>query len=452
MLSRSIFEKLRKKYDKICLYREIGTDLSPSEAYLRIRESYSFLFESAEKGKNPEFSFLGISKGHISLKNKSIYFLKDVLKKKIYVEEKLSSFMGGIVGFVSYEMINQFEKLENSENDFPDAMFLIIEDFIVFNHRTKKAYIVAVLNSYERYEEGIKRIEYLENKLKKEKTLNTSGKIKEFVSNFSRKDFENAVKKAKEYIYSGDIFQVVLSRRIETEMEGDAFCIYEKLKKINPSPYMFYLDFKDIIVLGSSPEVLIKLRGKKAILKPIAGTRPRGKTGEEDRLLEREMLSDEKEKAEHIMLVDLGRNDLGRVCETGSVRVEELMIVERYSHVQHIVSTVSGILKEGLDAFDLFKASFPAGTVTGAPKIRAMEIIRDLEKEKREVYAGGIGYFSYDGDMDFAIAIRTLFLKGKRLIAQAGAGIVADSVPEREYYETERKLGAVREAAQEAFK
>ena len=379
--------------------------------------------------------------------------MKKFVKKKTYFDRNVSRFIGGIVGFVSYDMVRQFETLpeQTLENSVPDALFLVTDDCVVFDHKSKKTYIIVTLDNHESYRSGRERITLLEERLKEKKTLKTSGNFKEFHSNISKEEFETMVRKAKEYIYAGDAFQVVLSRKIEAEIEIDPLVIYKNLRRINPSPYMYFLDFDNLFIVGSSPEVLVRLEGKKAWVRPIAGTRGRGKTLEEDKLLENEMLSDEKERAEHVMLVDLGRNDLGRVCEFGSVNVEESMIVEKYSHVQHLVSSVSGKLREELDAFDLFRATFPAGTVSGAPKIRAMEIIEELERERRGPYGGGVGYFSYNGNMDFAITIRTLVVNKNRMTAQGGAGIVADSDPEREYYETEKKLEALKVAIQEAL-
>lgn len=451
ILSRSQFERVREDYEKICICDEIELDILPFEAYLRIRKPYSFLLETAEFDKRSKFSFLGLSREHASLKGKSIESLKKLVNKKIYVDRRVSPFVGGIVGVVSYDMVRQFEKLpeKTPEEAIPDALFMVTDDCIVFDHESDKTYIIVTLDSHESYQEGQKRIKALKKELKKKKELNLSGKYNGFSSDTSKTEFEEMVRRAKKYIYAGDIFQVVLSRRLRTDIDCDPLAIYKTLRRINPSPYMYFLSFDDLFVIGSSPELLTRLKGKKAQVRPIAGTRERGKTEEEDKRLAEEMLADEKERAEHVMLLDLGRNDLGKVCQYGSVKVEEFMIVEKYSHVQHMVSSVSGKLKDGLDALDLFKATFPAGTVSGAPKVRAMEIIEELEKERRGLYAGGVGYISYNGNMDFAITIRTAVVNKSMLIAQAGAGIVADSVPEKEYYETEKKLGAIKEAVEE---
>jgi anthranilate synthase component 1 len=265
-------------------------------------------------------------------------------------------------------------------------------------------------------------------------------------SNFTKGGFEEAVLKAKEYIAQGDAIQVVLSQRFSRTFKGNAEDIYRVLRFLNPSPYMFYLDFGDFQVVGSSPEVLVRLEEGKVLTRPIAGTRRRGNTEEEDKALERELLADEKERAEHLMLVDLGRNDLGRVCKPGTVKVADFMRVERYSHVMHLVSDVEGEVMEGVSAFDVLKACFPAGTVSGAPKVRAMQIIEELEPERRGIYAGSVGYVSFDGNMDMAIAIRTAVCRGGEVFVQAGAGIVADSDPEKEWWETVNKAKALMKA------
>ncbi|MCH7549948.1 MAG: anthranilate synthase component I family protein, partial [Candidatus Krumholzibacteriota bacterium] len=287
-------------------------------------------------------------------------------------------------------------------------------------------------------------------------TGNSDGEVSlsEPQSNMTRPQFERIVGEAREHILAGDAFQIVLSQRFGARTTTDPFQIYRALRILNPSPYMFFIDFDGFELIGSSPEVLVRLDKRRATLAPIAGTRPRGATSTEDEQLAEELLADEKERAEHVMLVDLGRNDLGRVCETGTVSVESLMHIERYSHVMHIVSTLTGQLREGLDGFDLLRASFPAGTVSGAPKIRAMEIISDLESDCRGPYAGAVGYFAYNGDMDMCITIRTIVMVGDRYYVQAGAGIVADSDPSREYEETLSKARALMKAvtiAEEGF-
>ncbi len=313
---------------------------------------------------------------------------------------------------------------------------------VIFDNFTHKMTLVVFsINGSDETQSLQSLYEHVRRSLKRDKKAGfVAGDLK---SNTSKEEFTEMVNRAKEYICSGDIFQVVLSQRFNVDIECDDINLYRALRVVNPSPYMFFLDFVEYSLIGSSPEILVRLENNLVEVRPIAGTRKRGETIEEDLALEEELLADEKELAEHVMLVDLGRNDVGRVAETGTVKVPELKVVERYSHVMHIVSSVTGKLKDGLDAFDVFKATFPAGTVSGAPKIRAMEIIEELEKEKREFYAGGVGYFGYNGNMDFCITIRTMLKKGGRVFIQAGAGIVADSSPESEYIETINKAKAL---------
>ena len=304
------------------------------------------------------------------------------------------------------------------------------------------------------YQRGQQRIDQLIAQLRKPLGLTSSTVARpdeqSLQPNFSRDNFKAAVERCKEYIRAGDIFQVVISQRFSAQLQADPFDVYRALRTINPSPYMFFLRFGETLVVGASPEVLVRKEGERVDVRPIAGTLPRGATVEEDLQLEQQLLNDPKERAEHIMLVDLGRNDVGRVATAGSVDVSELMVVERYSHVMHIVSNVRGQLKPGLDSFDVFRATFPAGTLSGSPKIRAMEIIDELEPSRRGVYGGAVGYFSFNGNMDLAIAIRTLVIEGNRIHLQAGAGIVADSDPEMEYQETLNKARGVKRAIEMA--
>lgn len=350
-------------------------------------------------------------------------------------------FSGGAVGYIGYDTIRFFEKipdLKPRKLAIYDMYFIFPENLIIFDNFTHKMYILSLKPEfYGKESEPSKVLSILKSPLKEKKTKKFI--IGDLKSNLSKKQFENIVIKAKDYICNGDIIQVVLSQRFEAKVDVNSLDLYRALRVINPSPYMFFLDFSEYALIGSSPEILVRCENKYVEVRPIAGTRKRGATEEEDKKLEEELLSDSKEIAEHIMLVDLGRNDVGRIAKMGSVSVPEFMIVERYSHVMHIVSSVKGIIKDGLDAFDVFKATFPAGTVTGAPKIRAMEIIEELEPEKREFYAGGVGYFGYNGNMDFCITIRTMLKKKNKIYIQAGAGIVADSLPENEYYETINK-------------
>jgi len=350
-------------------------------------------------------------------------------------------FVGGAVGYVSYDAIRYWERLPRSAEDalrFPDMHFGFYDDVLVFDHEKDETIYV--------YREKDRSGELLE--LVEEADEDAGGSLS-FTSpraNLSREEYEGIVARAKEYIESGDIFQVVLSRRYDFNVEGDLSRFYLKLRKINPSPYMYFLKMGSRRIIGSSPETLVRVEGRLVETFPIAGTRPRGATEAEDEELARSLLADPKERAEHVMLVDLARNDIGRVARFGSVRVPEFMTVHRYSHVQHIVSRVVGELRSGCDCYDALRAVFPAGTVSGAPKVRAMEIIEECEPSRRGPYAGGVGYFSLNGNADFAITIRTLVADGGRCSIQVGAGIVADSVPEREWLETEHKAKALLKA------
>lgn len=376
----------------------------------------------------------------------------------------LPRFYGGAVGYLSYDMVRFFERLPETKPDTlgaPDSYFLFTDTVLIFDHaqRTLKIVVNAHLDGKEpeqAYAEAVSRIEETLERLGGQGaplpvlTLSGRGAVAfdpaKLSSNFDRASFEDAVRACLEYIRAGDIFQVVLSQRFHVPLKAAPIDLYRALRAVNPSPYMYCLEFPDLAVVGSSPEVMVQLENGIARLRPIAGTRPRGRTPEEDEALAKELLEDAKELAEHVMLVDLGRNDLGRVCEYGSVKVDEMMVVERYSHVMHIVSNVVGRLAPGRDLFDLLRATFPAGTVSGAPKVRAMEIIEELEPVRRGPYAGAIGYFGYSGNMDSCITIRTAVIKDGTAYIQAGAGIVADSDPAREYEETLNKARAMLKA------
>ena len=351
---------------------------------------------------------------------------------------------------MGYDMVKFFEPIKEVKKEglgLPDFFFMLTDTMLIFDSLRQKIKVLS--NAHiednspdEAYLEAEQKINDIIAKLRTPLILDDSlsgAKSKSVSSNFTKDDFLTAVEKSKEYVMAGDIVQVVLSQRFEREAAGDPFHIYRALRVINPSPYMYYLDIGDAKIVGSSPEILVRFEEGKIVLRPIAGTRKRGETESADRALEEELKSDPKEVAEHIMLVDLGRNDVGRVATIGSVKVTELMKVERYSHVMHLVSNVEGELRDGLDAFDVLAACFPAGTVSGAPKVRAMEIIEELEPTRRGPYAGAVGYFSYAGNMDTCITIRTLIIKDGKVYVQAGAGIVADSMPEREYLETVNK-------------
>jgi anthranilate synthase component 1 len=371
----------------------------------------------------------------------------------------LPRFAGGLVGYLGYDSVRYFEpSLELQPHpDLPDAIFMLADTVLAFDHAYGRLLLITNVplegGTRASQAEGEARLDALARRLATPlpslATPAPSGPDSLPRSNLSPAQFGAAVLKAKEYIAAGDIFQVVLSQRFSRQTTADPFTIYRALRRLNPSPYMFYFDFAGLLpgpplrLIGASPEMHVRLEGRRAAIRPIAGTRPRGDDPASDIALEKELLADPKERAEHIMLVDLARNDLGRVCEYGSVHTPELMSVERYSHVMHIVSHVEGRLRPELDGFDLLRATFPAGTVSGAPKIRAMQIIAELEGEPRGPYAGAVGYFSYDGSLDTCIAIRTLVMRGQEVSVQAGAGIVADSDPQREYQETVNKARAL---------
>jgi len=350
-------------------------------------------------------------------------------------------FAGGAVGFISYDAVRYWEKLPREAADdlgFPDVEMGIFDDGIVFDHKQRRAY-------YYYYSQN--RLSEIENAIR-QPLENASLTHSQPTVNIAKEHFEGTVEKAKKYVTQGDIFQVVLSKRFNFGFKGDLTEFYGALRAINPSPYMYFYKSGSRQIVGSSPEMLARTENRTVETFPIAGTRPSTQNAAENRRLAKELLADPKERAEHVMLVDLARNDVGKVAKFGSVRVPEFMQVHRYSHVQHIVSHVVGDLRDDCDSFDALKAVFPAGTVSGAPKVRAMEIIEELEPTRRGPYAGAVGYFSYNGNSDFAITIRTLFADKGQACIQAGAGIVADSVPEREWFETEHKAGALMKALQ----
>ncbi len=481
------FKSLCEKGNLIPVYREILADFdTPVSAFLKIGKSPSFLLESVVGGEKwARYSFLGTNPSKVikgrgkkieirEIGRKPVVFEADdpvdVLKKEIALYKPvgvpgLPRFSGGLVGYMGYDMVRFFERVPDSKKsgiNLPDMFFMLADTMLIFDSLKQKIKIVSNVHidgksPANAYKEAVEKIEGIVEKLKSSKLKVKSSKGKKqktsskYTSSFKTKEaFEEAVLKSKEYIAAGDIFQVVLSQRFERKSDVDPFDVYRALRVINPSPYMYYIDTGDTEIVGSSPEILVRLEDKKIVLRPIAGTRKRGETETEDKALEEELKKDPKEIAEHIMLVDLGRNDVGRVAEKGSVDVTELMAVERYSHVMHMVSNVEGNLVNGLDAFDVLRACFPAGTVTGAPKVRAMEIIDELEPIKRGPYAGAVGYFSYSGNMDTCITIRTLIIKDGKVYVQAGAGIVADSVPEREYTETVNKAMGMMKAVEMA--
>ncbi|MFA5771513.1 MAG: anthranilate synthase component I [Thermoplasmata archaeon] len=454
------------------IIKELKWRIEPSALYDEIRKQYkhTFLLESA--GGPQRFilhSMIGFEpQATITLKNRimtvrgsletigkkgkvdevtnrqvanPLVFLSKILKN-VRINNHTHKYIGGLVGYVSYDYIKYIEKIPSTTTDdldFPDLEFGLFFDGILYEHAKGKVLY---------FSHGTDRSRDIEKLVKKSKKKDDKRKVEKLrIGNFSynvtKKTFENNVKKAKEYIYDGDIFQVVLSKRKTAGYTGDLFHVYEKLRRINPSPYMYYVDFGKHKIIGSSPEMLGRVHKNRVETFPIAGTGHIGKTKAETKRYEKDLLNDEKERAEHNMLVDLARNDIGKIAEFGTVSVPEYMTVERYSHVQHIVSKVTGRLKKKCDALDVFGAIFPAGTVSGAPKIRAMEIIDELEPTNRGPYAGAVGYFSLNGNMDSAITIRTIIADEKRINLQAGAGIVADSRPEKEWEETEHKLAVL---------
>jgi anthranilate synthase component I len=472
------FASLAARGNLIPVYREIMADLdTPVSAFRKIDDGrYSFLLESIEGGEKwARYTFLGSSPAEVVRSRGNtvelltqdgmvrrmetsdpLAFVRDYLKRfEPVVITGIPRFFGGAVGYLGYDMVRHFEDLPTARPAVIgayDSYFVITDTIVIFDNVRQKIKVVSNAHLDEgktpeaAYGEATAKIDAIIGKLKAPLPVQEgvpAAKKVEFASNMTRAEFEAAVVRAKEYVKAGDIIQVVLSQRFSGELTVDPLDIYRVLRTLNPSPYMFFLRLGDTLVVGASPEVMVRKEGRRAELRPIAGTRPRGASAEEDEQLERELLEDPKERAEHVMLVDLGRNDLGRVCRTGTVRVSELMVVERYSHVMHIVSNVQGELAEGRDAFDVVRATFPAGTLSGAPKVRAMEIIDELEPLRREIYGGAVGYFSFSGNMDMAIAIRTLVVKDGMVHLQAGAGIVADSDPAAEYQETVNKAMAV---------
>lgn len=460
-----------------------GDFVTPVMVYLKMRQPghHSFLLESVIKGEHlGRYSFIGFSPFHLlkdtgtgimetgpgekNSSEKTSFFerLSDLLSRYTPIHrEGLPRFTCGAVGFIGYEMTREYEAFPPPKSDpigTDNALMAFYKDLIAFDHLNNEVILIAnvfVDNTHDLaalYEDARSRLKSMHDKIQTASELKTSFTAvqESLAANFKKEAFTRAVTRAKEYIYSGDIFQTVLSRRFHMDFSGDAFHIYRSLRNINPSPYLFYLDCGGYQIIGSSPEPLIRCQDHELEIIPIAGTRPRGQNRVDDEANSRDLLKDPKELAEHVMLVDLARNDMGRIAEYGSIRVEDFQTIERYSHVMHIISRVRGRLRHGFHAIDAFKAAFPAGTVSGAPKVRAMEIIHELEPEKRGIYSGAVGYFDYTGNSDTCIAIRTLIAKNNRLYIQAGAGIVADSIPEKEYEETGHKAEAMLKAIEKA--
>jgi anthranilate synthase component 1 len=473
------FKAKARQGNLIPVYREIMADLeTPVAAFLKLdKGDFSFLLESVEGGEKwGRYCFLGAepsivfqSKGQrVEIRRDGrtevqegvdpLDALKHLMGEFHPVEDEgLPRFFGGAVGYLSYDMVRFFERLPDQTIDdlnVPDSMFMLTDTLVIFDHKLQKIKVVsnAVVDGppEKAYQQAIAKIEQLITRLRQPLPPRPArplpGGPLALTSTFAREDYERVVERAKDYIRAGDIIQVVPSQRLEAAIDVDPFDIYRTLRTVNPSPYMFYLKFGDLRLVGSSPEVNVRLEGLLIELRPLAGTRRRGQDAIEDQAITAELMQDPKERAEHIMLVDLGRNDVGRVAKIGSVKVTELLQVEKYSHVMHLVSHVVGDLAPGKDCYDVMRATFPQGTVSGAPKIRAMEIIEELEPTKRGPYAGAVGYFSYSGNMDTCIALRTMTVKGHTAFVQAGGGVVADSVPALEYEETLNKAKALMRA------
>ena len=467
---------------KIPVSREILADMeTPLSVYRKLANcSYSYLFESVEGGEKwARYSLIGLhAKRIIKVIKNEIEILEEgniieniitedplayieKLQKSFSLEEdsNLPKFNGGLVGYFSYDCVRYIErKLIDSEPPdtlgTPDALFMLSEEVAVFDNLKNKLHLIVLVDSKDQIDAAERRLNELEEKLKDplpfqdfkkpEKSISES----DFMSGFGEDDFKQSVQKAKKYIEEGDIMQVVCSQRMSLPFTADPVALYRSIRQLNPSPYMYYLNLKDFYIVGSSPEILARLEDNKVTVRPIAGTRRRGKDELDDIAMEEDMVNDPKEIAEHLMLIDLGRNDVGRIAKPGSVNVTEKFGVERYSHVMHMVSNVEAEIRKELSAIDLFRATFPAGTVSGAPKIRAMEIIDEFEPVKRGIYGGAIGYLSWQGNMDMAIAIRTAVIKDEVLYIQAGGGWVADSVPELEWKESLNKGRAIFKAAE----
>ncbi len=479
------FVALARRHRVVTVSRSVSADTeTPVTAFLKLaREGRAFLLESAEGGERwGRYSFIGCGfqavlsfrdgilehpqgrESRVEGVNPVSYLCELVAGlSPAWCEEDLP-FTGGAVGYLAYDLLPYLEDIELRARgglDVPDMMFMLTRNCAAFDHLAGRLILMCNVQVEEgsgeeklreEYRRAISEIESMASELRESRPgggtadvyfLSEEADFQGVSCNFSRAEYEEAVERAREYIHAGEAFQVVPSQRFSLPMRCSPFSVYRSLRSENPSPYMFYLRFGDLDLIGSSPEPMVRRRGDRAVIRPIAGTRPRGATPEEDRRLEKELLRDEKERAEHIMLVDLARNDLGRVCEPGSVRVERMMEVERFSHVMHLVSEVSGRLRPDCGNFELLRSAFPAGTVSGAPKIRACQIIDELEKDRRGPYAGAVGYLSYGGDMDTCIAIRTIVAKDGFAHVQAGGGVVADSVPSSEYEESRNKARAL---------
>jgi anthranilate synthase component I len=480
-LSKTEFDALAAQgYNRIPLVLETFADLdTPLSLYLKLaNQPYSYLLESVQGGERfGRYSIIGLpATTRIVVRDQQLQVIQgeavieshtdqnplDFIKAyqarfKTPPYDGLPRFTGGLAGYFGYETIQYIEKRLGKQKKpdvigTPDILLMVSEEIAVVDNLSGKLYFIVYADPAEAnaYETACARMHVLVEKLRCSVEIPTAlpGAKTAAISEFGEDNFKAAVKKGQQYILEGDIMQVVLSQRMVQDFAAPPLSLYRALRSLNPSPYMFYYDMGDHHVVGASPEILVRLEDTTVTSRPIAGTRPRGKNRDHDLALEAELLADPKERAEHVQLMDLGRNDVGRVALTGTVKVTDNMTIERYSHVMHIVSNVEGQLKPGLDAIDVLKATFTAGTVSGAPKVRAMEIIEELEPSKRGIYAGAVGYLGFNGDMDVAIAIRTAVIKDKKLYVQAGAGIVADSVPQSEWEETQNKAKAVIRAAE----
>ncbi len=467
-------------YNRVPLLREVLADLdTPVSTYLKLGAGpYSYLFESVEGGEKwGRYSIIGLpcqtifsvtgrevrvrSGGHLVEQREvddPLHEVREFFNRYRSPQVAgLPRFTGGVVGYFGYDTVRYIEPRLDQEDKHdplhtPDILLMVSEEVVVFDNLSGRLHIITHVDPQQAdaWETGSNRLQELVQQLRQtpipsDPAVDSGTDVSEadFTSSFAREDFESAVERCRQYIYDGDIMQVVLSQRLTIPYGAQASKLYRALRTVNPSPYMYFLDLDEFQIVGSSPEILVRLEDQVVTVRPIAGTRRRGRDWEDDLRLERELMSDPKELAEHLMLVDLGRNDVGRVAQIGSVMLTEKMIVERYSHVMHIVSNVEAKLEQGLDAIDVLRATFPAGTVSGAPKVRAMEIIDELEPDKRGVYAGAVGYLGWNGNMDTAIAIRTAVIKQGTLHIQAGAGIVADSIPAHEWMETMNKGRAI---------
>ena len=472
------FRELAQAHDLVPVYRRLTSDtLTPVSAFYRLDSGgTACLFESVVGGERVgRYSFLAVRPyaefvawgtrvqlfdGDVMREESAadpLALLQAQVDRRVAVLPELPPFIGGAVGYAGYDVVRYTERLPNPPEDdrgLPDISFALYNEIVVFDHVQKTLYVIALADTSGQvdvdaaYADACARVDRLAERLRlNDRRLaihdvpveaHAEGKLV-YQSNFDKESFLRVVKRSVEYIQAGDIFQVVLSQRLSVETEMDPFDVYRSLRIVNPSPFMFFVRTPETTLVGSSPEILCRVIGGEVTVRPLAGTRPRGRTPAEDEQLEADLLADPKERAEHVMLVDLGRNDVGRVAQYGSVRLSDVMVVERYSHVMHITSHVTGQLRPELTAFDALRACLPAGTVSGAPKVRAMEIIDELEPTRRGPYAGAVGYFDFRGNMDTCIALRTIVFYGNRADIQAGAGIVADSVPENEYQETLNK-------------